>query len=201
MLIIIGLGNPGKKYELTRHNVGFMVIDNLAGSAEFSGVAGAFRMKEQYQALVNKGTISGNKALLVKPQTYMNRSGQTVAGIMQNLSEPIEGLLVISDDYNLPLGVIRFRRDGSSGGHKGLQSIIEQLGNNKFHRIRIGVGLPERVDPHTNFIGVGVDPVDFVLEMFTKAEEKEMKQIIPRAVEAIVFYMQNGIEKSMNRYN
>jgi PTH1 family peptidyl-tRNA hydrolase len=200
VLIIIGLGNPGKKYELTRHNVGFMVIDNLADSAEFSGVAVTFRMKEQYQALVNKGTISGDKALLVKPQTYMNRSGQAVAGIMQNLSEPIGGLLVISDDYNLPFGAIRFRRDGSSGGHKGLQSIIEQLGNNKFHRLRIGIGLP-----CLPACPVGrperVEPAGFVLERFTKAEEKEMKQIIPRAVDAIVFYMQNGIEKSMNRYN
>lgn len=190
MLIIIGLGNPGKKYELTRHNVGFMVIDKLADSAEFSGVAGAFRMKEQYQALVNKGVISGDKAMLVKPQTYMNRSGQAVAGIMQNLSEPIGELLVISDDYNLPFGAIRFRRDGSSGGHKGLQSIIEQLGDNKFHRLRVGVGLPERVDP-----------VEFVLERFTKAEEKEMREIISRSVEAIIFYIKNGIEKSMNKYN
>lgn len=190
MLIIIGLGNPGKKYELTRHNVGFMVIDNLASSAEFSGGAGSFRMKDQYQALVNKGSIFGEKALLVKPQTYMNRSGQTVAGVMQNLSEPIGGLLVISDDYNLPFGAVRFRRDGSSGGHKGLQSIIEQLGNDKFHRLRIGIGLPERVDP-----------AGFVLEKFTKAEEKEMRQIIPMAVNAIVFYIKNGIEKSMNRYN
>ena len=190
MLIIIGLGNPGKKYELTRHNVGFMVIDKLADSAEFSGVARTFRMKEQFQALVNKGTISGDKALLVKPQTYMNRSGQTVAGIMQNLSEPVGDLLVIADDYNIPFGAIRFRREGSSGGHKGLQSIIEQLGNNKFHRLRIGIGLPERIDP-----------VEFVLEKFTKAEEKEMQQIISMAVDAIIFYVHNDIEKSMNKYN
>jgi len=186
VLIIIGLGNPGKKYELTRHNVGFMVIDNLADAGEFPG----FRMREEYRALVSKGTVSGDKVLLVKPQTYMNRSGQAVAGIMQNLSEPISDLLVISDDYSLPFGGIRFRRDGSSGGHKGLQSIIEQLGNNKFHRLRIGIGLSERVDS-----------AEFVLERFTKAEEKEMKLIIPQAVDAIVFYMQNGIEKSMNRYN
>ena len=132
----------------------------------------------------------GDKVLLVKPQTYMNRSGQSVAGIMQNLSEPISGLLVISDDYNLPFGAIRFRRDGSSGGHKGLQSIIEQWGNNNFHRIRIGVGLPEKVDP-----------VDFVLERFTKTEEKEMERVISQSVDAIIFYMQNGIDKSMNRYN
>ena len=188
--LIIGLGNPGKKYELTRHNVGFMVIDKLAGSEEFSGVARAFRMREEYRALVNKGIVSGDKALLVKPQTYMNNSGQAVSGIMQNLSEPVGNLLVISDDYNLPFGAIRFRREGSSGGHKGLQSIIEQLGNNKFHRLRIGIGLPE-----------GVDPIGFVLERFTRAEEKDIKQILERAVEAVVFYIQNGIEESMNKYN
>ncbi|MEK7310044.1 MAG: aminoacyl-tRNA hydrolase [Planctomycetota bacterium] len=189
MLIIIGLGNPGKKYELTRHNVGFMVIDNLAGSAEFSG-GRTFRMREEYRALISKGVVSGDKAMLVKPQTYMNNSGRTLAGIMQSISEPVGGLLVVADDYNLPFGAIRFRREGSSGGHKGLQSIVEQLGNNKFHRLRIGIGLPERVDP-----------VEFVLERFTKTEEKEMQQIISRAVEAIIFYVQNGIEKSMNKYN
>ncbi|MEW6027490.1 MAG: aminoacyl-tRNA hydrolase [Planctomycetota bacterium] len=190
MLIIIGLGNPGKKYESTRHNVGFMVVDKLAGAKEFSDSTGTFRMKEQFQALVSKGSVCGEKVLLVKPQTYMNNSGQAVAAIGRNLSEPVSGLLVVSDDYNLSLGAIRFRREGSSGGHKGLQSIIEQLGHNKFHRLRIGVGLPD-----------GIDPVEFVLNKFSKAEEREIKQSLQRAVEAIVFYIQNGIDKSMNEYN
>ena len=190
MLIIIGLGNPGKKYELTRHNVGFMVIDKLVSSEWYAGATKTFRLKEEYRSLVNKGVICNEKVMLVKPQTYMNNSGTAVSGITQNFSEPINGLLVISDDYNLPLGSVRFRREGSSGGHKGLQSIIGQLGDNKFHRLRVGIGLPDEVDP-----------IDFVLDKFNKAEEKEIKQALQRAVEAILFYVQNGIEKSMNKYN
>ncbi|MBI5779986.1 MAG: aminoacyl-tRNA hydrolase [Planctomycetes bacterium] len=190
MLIIIGLGNPGKKYELTRHNVGFMVIDKLACSEWYAGITKTFRLKEEYRSLVSKGTVSNEKVLLVKPQTYMNNSGTAAAVIAQNFSEPIDGLLVVLDDYNLPIGTVRFRREGSSGGHKGLQSIIGQLGDNKFHRLRVGIGLPD-----------GVDPMNFVLDKFTVTEEKEIKQALNSAVEAIVFYIQNGIEKSMNKYN
>jgi PTH1 family peptidyl-tRNA hydrolase len=189
--IVVGLGNPGRKYDLTRHNAGFMVIDKLAISESFSGSAKGFMIKDAYQSLVNKGRIGLDKVLLVKPQTYMNKSGDAVAGIMQNISEPVDGLLVVSDDYNLPLGSIRFRREGASGGHNGLQSIIGQLGGDKFHRLRIGIGTP----------GSANDPIDFVLEKFSKPEMKEMDQAFQTSVEAIVFYIQNGIDKSMNKYN
>lgn len=190
MKIVVGLGNPGKKYEFTRHNAGFMVIDKLSFSDKFIGYPKGFRDKSQCRAQINKGHIGDDKVLLVKPQTYMNSSGDTVVSIMQDASEPVEDLLVVSDDYNLLLGTVRFRRSGASGGHNGLQSIIDRVGHNKFHRLRVGVG------PIGN-----ADAIGFVLERFNRSEEAGWQQSLGLAVEAVFFYIQNGIDKSMNKYN
>ena len=190
MKVIVGLGNPGKKFERTRHNIGFRVIDKLATSDLYTKSKDIFVLKERYRALINEGFIFDEKVLLVKPQTYMNNSGETINRIMYNKPEGTENLLVVSDDFNLTLGALRFRHQGSSGGHKGLQSIIEHLGNTKFSRLRIGIGLPD-----------GIDPSEFVLRKFSEQEEKEIKHIINRAVEAVIFYLKNGMEMTMNRYN
>ncbi|MFH1230795.1 MAG: aminoacyl-tRNA hydrolase [Planctomycetota bacterium] len=190
MKVIVGLGNPGKKFERTRHNIGFRVVDKLVISDLYTGSKNIFSLRKKYLALVNEGYIFDEKVLLVKPQTYMNNVGETIKRVTCNIPEGIENLLVISDDFNLTFGTLRFRQQGSSGGHKGLQSIIEHLGNTKFSRLRIGIGLPD-----------GIDPSNFVLGKFSEQEEKEIKHIINRAVEDVVFYLENGIEMTMNKYN
>jgi PTH1 family peptidyl-tRNA hydrolase len=188
--IIVGLGNPGKKFERTRHNIGFRVIDKLVVSDFYTASQDDFLLKKKYLALINEGYINDEKVLLVKPQTYMNNAGETVRRIISNIPEGIKDLLVVSDDFNLAFGTLRFRHQGSSGGHKGLQSIIEQLGHTKFKRLRIGIGLPN-----------GIDPSEFVLGKFSTQEGKETDNILNRAVEAIAFYLKNGIEPVMSRYN
>lgn len=190
MKIIVGLGNPGKKFERTRHNIGFRVIDNLARSDLYLSSKRVFLLNEKYLALINEGYISDERVLLVKPQTYMNNVGETVKRIIDNLSEVIGNLLIVSDDFNLPFGTLRFAHQGSSGGHKGLQSIIEHLNYMKFSRLRIGIGLP-----------AGIDHSEFVLEKFSGLEEKENKHILNCAVESIECYLKNGIERAMNMYN
>ncbi|MFH0888964.1 MAG: aminoacyl-tRNA hydrolase [Planctomycetota bacterium] len=190
MKVIVGLGNPGKKFERTRHNIGFRVIDKLLMADLYNKSKDVFSLKDKYIALINEGSILDEKVFLVKPQTYMNNVGETIKKMIYNTPEGIGNLLVVSDDFNLTFGTLRFRHQGSSGGHKGLQSIIEQIGNTKFPRLRIGIGLPDRIDPS-----------EFVLRKFSEQEEKEIKHIINRAVEAIIFYLKNGIEMTMNRYN
>ncbi|MDI6733318.1 MAG: aminoacyl-tRNA hydrolase [Planctomycetota bacterium] len=189
MKIIVGLGNPGKRYEKTRHNIGFMVLDRLAKSEQYK-IRKYFQLEKECNSLISKGSIFSEDVLLVKPCTYMNNSGEAVSAVMRHLSGQTDSLLVISDDYNLPMGSTRFRRQGSSGGHKGLQSIIDKLGISRFHRLRIGIGFHQTIEPS-----------EFVLEKFSRAEEREVEQVIEKAVESVIFYMENGIEKSMSNYN
>ena len=183
--IFFGLGNPGKQYACTRHTIGFRIADALA------------------QRLVNpvKGNrddadylcgmlFDSKKILIVKPQTFMNRSGSAVAKYVEVCRCPLEHLLVIVDDYNLPLGRIRARRGGSDGGHNGLKSIIAGIGEN-FPRLRIGIGpLP-----------AGVSTIDFVLGEFSDAEEEKLKTVISQAVDACMFFAEMGIDEIMNAFN
>jgi len=183
MKAIIGLGNPGRKYAGTRHNVGFEVVDRLAAR---HGIQVAAR---RCQALIGEGEIAGARVLLVKPQTYMNLSGLSLQSLSRRFRLQSQDMLVICDDTNLPLGRIRIRASGSAGGHNGLKSIIGCLGTQDFPRLRIGIGSSES------------DMIDHVLSRFEPDEGPVMLVAYGRAVEAVEYILENGLEKAMNMYN
>lgn len=184
MFIIVGLGNPGKKYENTRHNMGFQVIDLL--SSEY----GINVDKLKFKALVGEGRIADQKVILVKPQTYMNLSGESVREIMSFYKEPIENLIVVYDDIDLEVGTFRIRAKGSAGTHNGMRSVIYQLQNDNFPRIRVGIGKPANGDL-INFVTGGV----------TKDEVKPLEDALVGAKEACTMILSDGIDKAMNKYN
>lgn len=186
MWLIVGLGNPGPKYEWTRHNCGFLVVDELAARA------GKTVRTPESQSLTTRVTIGGVEALLVKPQTFMNLSGVAVASLVSRHGIEAPGkVLVISDDLALPLGRLRIRRDGSAGGHNGLKSIIEKLGSPAFPRLRIGIA-PDHPLSNTR---------DFVLTEFGRSDRVTLTATIDVAVEAIEVLLNRGIEESMSKYN
>lgn len=196
MLLIIGLGNPGEKYSQTRHNAGFLVLEELAKKL---GVArkrlGLFGRKNPWTremaSLVREGTLAGQKVILAKPQTFMNLSGLAAAGLLKKHRLTTADLLVISDDLDLPLGTLRLKQSGQSGGHKGLESIINQLGRDDFLRLRLGIGpCPPRQEP-----------ADFVLEPLSSQDQEHFQQISRRAVEAVVTYLTQGLPAAMNKFN
>lgn len=184
MIALIGLGNPGEEYLQTRHNIGFRVIDSLAVrlKAEFRSGLGEY--------IIAPGKYRDRHLLLVKPTTYVNKSGVAVSRLLFLFPLELSRLLVVCDDVNLPLGRIRIRVRGSDGGHKGLASIIYHLGEGGFPRLRIGIGGGERDDL-----------VDFVLGEFTPAEKVVMERVIEQAAEACLCFLEEGIEEVMNRYN
>lgn len=186
MFIIVGLGNPDSKYNNTRHNIGFRFIDELSKDFGISVTS-----KEQ-KALVGKGIIDGHKVILVKPQTYMNLSGESVGPLASYYdADPETEVLIISDDIELPPGFIRVRPKGSAGGHNGLKSIIQHLGTQNFGRIRIGVGAkPE-----------GMDLADHVLGHFSKEDEPELQKALSDATSALKLFMDGQIDQAMNLYN
>ncbi len=185
MKIIAGLGNPGKQYEGTRHNAGFEVIDELADRCRISVTS------REHRALVGKGFIGGEKVILVKPQTFMNLSGEAIGEIASYYQVPAEDVLVICDDINLPVGSLRIRRKGSAGGHNGLKNIIARLGSEDFPRIRVGVG--EKDDR--------MDLVDHVLGHFAGADRMAMAEAYQTAAKAAELVVTDGIGEAMNRYN
>jgi len=168
--LIVGLGNPGISYQKTRHNLGFRIVDALAG---YEGKKALFQRTSK--CLVVQKDLAGIKAILAKPRTYVNRSGEAVLDLLNRYHLPKEVLLVVCDDLALPLGTIRLRRKGSSGGHNGLQSIIETIGSD-FARLRIGIGAPD----------TSAQWADYVLEPFTPEEERLLPEIIKRAVAEIL---------------
>lgn len=183
--LLVGLGNPGAKYKNNRHNIGFMVIDEVASriGEKFSRV--------QSQALVIKSSYAGQHVILAKPSTFMNNSGQAVAALSKFYKIPLENTLVIYDEVDLPLDSLRIRGDGGSAGHKGMRSIIQQLGTKEFPRLRIGIGRPP---------GKKSTP-KHVLQDFSKIEMKILPIVISRATDAAVAFMVDGIEMAMNTYN
>jgi peptidyl-tRNA hydrolase, PTH1 family len=185
MKMIVGLGNPGPRYKNTRHNIGFLVLDDLAQ------VLGACLDREKNQGLVSEIKIGTGKVLLVKPLTFMNLSGTCVADMARNKVTDPANILVIADDVNLRLGQLRFRSSGSAGGHNGLKSVIERLGSDAFHRLRLGVGAKQS----------GQDLADHVLSRFDPDEWPFVTEMLPRAVEAAQCWLTDGIETCMNRYN
>ncbi len=183
--LIVGLGNPGREYRSTRHNVGFMVVDGLCQ-------AFAIRLARlQSKALVGTGSWNSRKIILAKPQTFMNLSGQPVSSLMRFYKIPPEQLLVIHDDLDLPVGTLRMRPGGGSAGQKGLGSIIAQLGTESFPRLRIGIGRPPGQ----------MDAADYVLEDFLLAEKELLPQVLSRAVEAVQDFIEFGLEHAMNAFN
>jgi PTH1 family peptidyl-tRNA hydrolase len=185
MKMVIGLGNPGQKYEGTRHNVGFAVASELARRH----VTG--RPRSGFQAELVETDLSGEKALLVLPQTFMNLSGTSALAARDFYKLANEDLLVVCDDFNLPLGALRLRGQGTAGGQKGLADILRRLGTEEVPRLRIGVGP----------VPASWDPVDFVLSRFTKNELPEIELSVVRAADAVEVWATKGLQESMNRYN
>jgi PTH1 family peptidyl-tRNA hydrolase len=184
MKVIVGLGNPGLKYAGTRHNVGFEVVDYLAKGPAFA----AFR--ERFEAFVSEGKEGDETVLLVKPLTFMNLSGRAVRAVVDFYKLPVESVLIVCDDFNLPLGKLRVRPKGSHGGQNGLRNIQEQLGTDAYSRLRIGVGEP----------GPG-DAIDHVLSRFKPGEKAAVEEAIALAAQAAVLWMKRGTEASMNKFN
>lgn len=185
MYLIVGLGNPGVRYARNRHNVGARCVSRLAA------IHGLELSRRQNNARVARGTIGGCPVVLAIPQTFMNESGRAVAPLVRFYQVPIENLLVIYDDLDLPLGSLRIRPEGSSGGHRGVRSVIEHLGTQAFPRLRIGIGRPPGQ----------MDPADYVLQDFPPEEETVIEETIERAIAAIQTWLTEGLEKAMSMYN
>lgn len=186
MKIVVGLGNPGREYDNTPHNIGFAVMDAV-GARSGSG----FRGGGQAQAVTARITIHGVPALLVKPETYVNRSGEAISAILNYHHVPVADLLVVLDDADLPLGSIRIRGAGSSGGHRGLASIIEHLGTGEFARVRLGIGRD----------ALGAKLVAYVLKPFSEDEQAAVEMLVGTAADAVCSWMRDGLERTMNAYN
>ncbi len=184
MYIIVGLGNPGKKYENTRHNIGFITVDYIADEL------GIKINKSKNKALVGEGSISGQKVLLVKPQTYMNLSGEAVREIVSYYKIDLSNLIVIYDDIDIEKGAVRIRAKGSAGTHNGMRSVIYQLQDDNFPRVRIGIGKSDDI-PLVNYVVGG----------FTKDEVNVMENAVVRAAKGTLSIIEDGIELAMSRYN
>ena len=186
MYIIVGLGNPDRKYQGTRHNIGFDVVDAFAKRFSIDVI------NKKFNALVGTGVAEGHKVVLVKPQTYMNLSGESVRRVLDFYKvDETQELIVISDDISLDVGRLRIRKKGSAGGHNGLKNIILHLGHGNFHRIKVGVGKKP----------TGYDLADYVLGHFSKEEQEVMEETAKRAVEALLVMMNEGADAAMNQFN
>lgn len=186
MYLIVGLGNPGLKYERTKHNIGFMFIDKLAEDLDVKV------NKSKFDAFVCQTTISGEKCIIMKPQTFMNNSGQAVGKAANFYKIKPENVIVVFDDISLEPGNMRIRRKGSAGGHNGIKSIIECLGSDNFKRVKVGIGA--KPSPDYNL-------ADYVLSKVNDKEQKEIDKALGNAVSAVKLIVNNEIDKSMNLYN
>lgn len=184
----MGLGNPGAEYASTRHNAGFLAADALATRWGLP----PFKRPWRWRARVTRGTVGEQDIVLVKPQTYMNRSGTALGPVLEEPEFRIErDLLVVVDDFALPLGTIRLRARGSPGGHNGLKSVAGRLATNEYARLRIGVGPPPEDE----------DPADYVLDEFTPAQIKVVDEVMPHVLDCVESWVRDGVEAAMNRYN
>ena len=184
--LLVGLGNPGSKYESTRHNMGFLAVDGLARRKGFR-----FN-KLRFRAWTAEWMVNGEKVLVMKPQTYMNLSGESVGEAARFYKIPADHVVVISDDISLPVGKLRIRTGGSAGGHNGLKNIILHLGTDQFPRLRVGVG----EKPHPDY-----DMADWVLGKFVGEDKKTVDAAVKRAADAIECILADGLDKGMNRFN
>lgn len=182
MWLIVGLGNPGRAYSKTRHNLGFMVIDAIAGRFSIT------LDRESKNCIYGKGTIAGKDIILAKPITFMNKSGTAVAYLLKKFMR-IENIIVIHDDLDISTGLLKIRENGSSGGHRGIESIIESIADN-FIRLKIGIGRPESISPE-----------EYVLKNFSRQEYPLVKNAIDRAVDAAEAIIDKGISPAQNRFH
>jgi len=185
MKFIIGLGNPGGEYKATKHNIGFTLLQAFAKENKLK------ISEKRYSALIGRGKVCGEDVVLVLPQTYMNRSGDTVGDLVREEMEPVDDLIVICDDINIKLGRIRFKKKGSAGGHKGLESIISVLGRDGFARLRIGIA----TDVHKG------DITRYVLMPFKHSQRKNVSHVLSFAQEALECWITKGMEAAMNKFN
>lgn len=183
--LVVGLGNPGRRYERTRHNVGFMVVDALRGRA------GDPEERETAHSLVSRVVLGEREVTLAKPLLFMNRSGRSVAALLEKAGAGADEMLVVADDFHLAFGALRARRGGSHGGHNGLRSIIEVLGTQEFARLRIGIGAAPP----------GEDPADYVLEKFGRDDAARLPEVVDDAADCVTRALVEGLEKAMNRHN
>ena len=184
MKIIVGLGNPGTEYRMSRHNIGFQVVDRLAQINHISIRTRRFR------SFYGTGRINSEQVILAKPLTFMNRSGEAVKKATDFFHLGMEDLVVVHDDLDLPFGRLRFKRRGGDGGHQGVRSIIDRMGGNNFLRLKVGVGRPPE----------GLDSADYVLEVFNRTEQSLLDQILPLAAECLKVMLLEGLEKAMNEF-
>lgn len=183
--LVVGLGNPGKKYDRTRHNCGFMVLEILSQRHHFK------ISKIKFKGLLGESRLFGKKVLFLAPHTYMNLSGESVREAVDFYKIPVENLLVIYDDIDIPTGVIRIRPWGSAGSHNGMKSLVRQLSSDRFPRIRVGIGPePDRIDI-----------ADYVLQTFPKSEEKQIYDGLCKAADAVEIFLESGLDLAMNRLN
>lgn len=185
--LVVGLGNPGADYARTRHNAGFMVVQEIA-----SRVSAQWNFEKKFNARVAKAERGATKLLLAEPQTYMNASGEAVGALLNFYRVPVAGLLVVVDDADLPFGEIRMRPKGSSGGHHGLESIEQHLGTREFARLKVGIG--RTVDGRREI-------TNYVLGKFSAAETKLLEKVLKRAADQVECWASEGAEKAMNRFN
>ncbi len=183
--LIVGLGNPGREYQNNRHNIGFMVINEIARQMNVR------MMRVQSKAIIGAGMCNGLKMILAKPQTYMNLSGESVSSLLRFYKVPLSRLLVIHDDLDLPFGTLRLRPGGGSGGQKGIASIIQKLGTQEFPRMRLGVGRPPGQ----------MDAAAYVLQDIPKGDEELLKIILVQSVQAAEAFITKGLENAMNQFN
>jgi len=186
--IVVGLGNPGSKYEFTRHNIGFRIVDSLARD-----MGTEFKKVKSYYSLISRGTINNHKVMLVKPQTFMNLSGRAVSRVVSYYKISLQDLLIVYDDLNLESGQVRIRKKGSAGGHKGIESIMQYLNSEDIPRLRIGIS-----NPSVNF---NFDCVSYVLSNFNNDEKDKIEEVIQLSTEAIKTVIEDGFEKAMRKYN
>lgn len=185
MYIIIGLGNPEPEYSNTRHNMGFDVINKLAKENDIS------LNRTKFNAIYGTGIIEGEKVILIKPQTFMNNSGDSVIEFVNFYKEPLENVIVIYDDMDTDIGTIRIRAKGGPGSHNGMKSMVSSLNSENFSRIRVGIGRPSGE----------YDRIDYVIGQIDEEEKKILEQGQNEAVEAIKYWIKNGIDNTMNKYN
>jgi len=183
--LLIGLGNPGREYKDTRHNVGFMLIDRIAVRLNAHG------MKVQSKAIVMTSAYEERKLILAKPQTFMNLSGQSVQGLAHFYKIPFPNMMILSDDLDIPFGTIRIRASGGPGGQRGLSSILEKLGTKEVPRLRLGIGRPPG----------RMDPAAYVLQNFSRDEMQTLSEVLDHGVEAVLAYVTHGLNKAMNEFN
>jgi len=191
MILIVGLGNPGKKFQKTRHNIGFRIVDEFTRKNNFP----KFKLSKKFQAEISEGIFDKEKIILAKPQTFMNLSGKSVKLLTKAYNLRPEILFIVHDDIDLPFGRIRIVKGRGAAGHKGVESIIRELGTKNFVRFRIGI------KPKSNEQRTMNNIEKFVLQKFNKEEEKIVKEVIKKTVEAIEFFLKTGLEKAMSKFN